>query len=438
MLVALGIVCHASGLFDRAHARLHEDRLAIKGQEISRLRYLLLQRGLIQVKQDEPLPSTNVVPPEVIADGLPTVSIVTDEKGLYSPKEGIFTHIWERGREWERKATFSYFENGQLLCETPVGLRLHGGKSREGGAKSLRLVFRSSYSGFSRSQEGLFFNGESPPMRQIVLSNTEGLIRFLNPIALELAEQVGCITSRSQPARVYLNGERVPVGYFLLERQSPDYLRSYYGHSEFLWVRQKGQRSKKDRVWQYSAQKKWVKKAPAPITMEEAGKRFDLDQLSAWILAISFCGTNDEGQGAYYFDLRDPEARWRSTAWDMDGSFEHGTGAGVNDFYFDVIKGERGRLFRRLIVDDPAYRDFFRAKARHALDTCFSPDSIRRLIGKYRGYLNSDLFVRQREEIAPRLEGTQDYLIARSAIYMDALEAFIEEFAAKGASFAEE
>jgi len=426
-----------SGPVRKVQARLHEDRLEFQGQDINRLRYLLVQRGLVQVKQGDPLPSTLVVPPEVVADGLPTVSIVTSKDGLYSSDRGIFTHVWERGRAWERRASFSYFEEGRLVYETPAGVRLHGGKSRTDDYKSMRVVFRRSYAGFPRSEPGVFFSGESPPLRAIVLSNTQGLVRFLNPIALDLAGEVGCTTSRSQPVRVYLNGERMPVGYFLMERQSPEYLESRYGHSEFLWVRQKGDRQKRDRVWQFTVQKKWVEDEPSPMTMEKAGARFDLDQLSAWILAISFCGTNDEGQGAYYFDLRNPDARWRSTAWDMDGSFEHGFDANPGDFYFDVIKGERGRLFRRLIADDPAYRDFFRAKARHALDTCFSPEAVRKLIARYRGYLNTDLFASQREEIAPRLEGTQDYLVARSALYMDALEAFIEQMTDRGDTLAD-
>ncbi len=432
LLLALAVLIAGAFLeqtrfFQSGRSRLHEQRLAFGQHDFTRLHYLLLQRGLVQTVGAKDLPSSAILPQEVVEDRLPALSIVIDPVELHHPRYGLYHNVWKKGRRWERRATISYFEHGQLRYETVAGLRLHGGKSRGGRQKSFQLVFRRTYAGVPRAEPGIFFNGESGQLQRLVVINTNHAKRFLNALALELAAGVGCLTSRSQPVRLWINGERMPVGYFLFEHQSREFLRHRYGHDDFHWVRLKSGRGKRHSVRAYEELRHWLNKDPGPMTMERAGQHFDVEGFSAWVLAMTFCGTSDEDQGGYFYDLRDPNARWGTLTWDMDGSFLLQRGSSpVDEFRFGSLKGTRGKLFRRLMREDPAYRDWFRNKAQEALATTLSPEGVRQLFGRYRGYLESDLFVGQ-ERVMEYLDRSEAYALSRSANYLAALERYLAQ-----------
>jgi len=429
-LIGFGAVLQfGTGLLQPARHHLHKVRLEVGRESLSRLHYALLQRNLVEVNSPGSLPSSAVPDESLCAGGLPTLSIVTDERGLHSREYGIIANPLKRGRFWERQANISYFEGGKLRHETTAGLRVHGGTSRSDVLKSFKIIFRRSYSGETGSPPGLFFNGESLGTRRFVLSNTRAPVRYLNALALELAAELGCETSRLQPVRLVLNGERMPAGYFLLEHQSRDLLRARYGHNRFLWVRLKpASETRNFARRRFSRFMRRVRRHPGPVTAEEIGRQFDLDGLSSWILAVTFFATTDEDQGGYYLDQTDPEARWRSLTWDMDGSFNKGEKVETHTFHFDSVKGARGRLFRTLMRDDPAYREAFLGKAQAELDTHLSPERLRALFARYRGYLDTDLFAGQ-ERLREQLDNAEAFLIERHALYLDALRQYIREIA---------
>lgn len=78
--------------------------------------------------------------------GISIISLVTDSENLYDKETGLFMNTGQSGIEWERPAVFSYFSaDGTQQLNMNIGIRLHGGASRDFKLKSLRLYARDSY-----------------------------------------------------------------------------------------------------------------------------------------------------------------------------------------------------------------------------------------------------------------------------------------------------
>ena len=82
---------------------------------------------------------------------VPVVSIITDPDNLFDKETGIYVkgkHMnnLQHGKEWERPVHVEIFDStGQLVIDQNAGMRIHGGASRGGDQKSLRLYARESY-----------------------------------------------------------------------------------------------------------------------------------------------------------------------------------------------------------------------------------------------------------------------------------------------------
>ena len=95
--------------------------------------------------QDLP-PSTALLPAAAaVPAGITTVSLVCPSRDLFHSRTGIMRHPEWRGHDSEKVAWMSARLGSQLLVESPIGLRLHGGHSRFFPQKSLTLVFRAKY-----------------------------------------------------------------------------------------------------------------------------------------------------------------------------------------------------------------------------------------------------------------------------------------------------
>lgn len=405
VLLALALLLAAGFALER-HPSLSKGRSALQKREIEvgengvrKLHSVLMNDGHLKIKyrrnedgtvsrtlawKDEdagvPAPSTTAVNPEILRDGLTTVSLFTDEVNLYHPETGILEHPKKKGSEWERFGYFSYFVKGELKYEAPVGLRVHGGNSRGWPVKGFAVSFRRGY-GVNSSPPGIFFNGTSEPYRRIVLSNTWRERRVGNFVAMEIAEKIGCTVSKTEPVRVLLNGRQIDSTYYLVEHQSRTFLENHFGDGDYLWHRLKG---KNRFIPEFEELTKWIKNKKDKKTLEEASEHFDLKDLCAWIMAISFCDTDDSDQGGYFLDRRSGDSRWRSLTWDLDCSFMGRASKRYRIPFSDKPKGLRARLFNSLLHDDPAFRDYYIAFATEALNHRVTPDVLKALVQKYR------------------------------------------------------
>jgi hypothetical protein len=267
------------------------------------------------------MPSSVVVDEKNFRDGWPLISIVTDANNLYGP-EGIITNATRRGRQWERLAYVSYYENGQLLFSSGAGVRIHGGESRKSKIKpqSFRLYFRKDY-GADQFGPGILFEPESEPLKRLVLRIDWPLDwPFICPFAFDVIRQIGGIAPDAKPVLFLLNGE--PMGiYWFCEHLSKRQWRSRFGHDDFLFYRYKSVNDE-ETLKTYGEIVRWGRDRREKMTLEEAAKHIDVDSLSRYIFSIMFCGDTDGFQGVAVLDKNRSDSKWFWINWDPDHSFQ--------------------------------------------------------------------------------------------------------------------
>lgn len=316
------------------------------------------------------LPSSRIVTPADFKPGWPLISIVIDEKELRNPKDGLMTHPRARGREWERLAYVSYFEQGRLLFASGAGLRLHGGSGRTLKNRiSFRLYFRNEF-GANRFTPGIFSPATDPLKRLVVHVDWPQTKPFTSCLAFDISRRMGCVVPEVKPAMLMINGDLKGI-YFLSEHVGRRQWRAHFNHNDFLFYKYRGSSDPESRK-RFAALKQWTRNPDIRMTMSEAARRVDLENFSRNLFSYVFCGTDDWIQGVAAMDLKQQDPRWFWINWDMDRSFwfQHGARAGVKaeniwekyafEFVFNPkASNPRSLLFRRLVKESPRYREYF-------------------------------------------------------------------------------
>lgn len=154
---------------------------------------------------------------------LPVVSLSMDNKDLFDPKQGIYVpgdfyratnfssegNYFQRGSEWERKASMEWFEQGERIFQQDVGVRIHGGYSRSLPQKSLRVYARDEFGAASLNFP--FFGEDNMDQFDRILlrnaGNDHGGAFFRDALMHRLVEDGPVETMDAAPAIVLLNGE---------------------------------------------------------------------------------------------------------------------------------------------------------------------------------------------------------------------------------------
>lgn len=339
------------------------------------------------------MPSSIAVDKKDFRDHWPLISIVADPNNLYGP-EGIVTNATRRGRQWERLAYVSYYENRELLFSTGAGLRIHGGSSRKSKNRKhyFRLYFRKDY-GAGQFPPGILFEPETEPLKRLVLRND--LQRdwpFISPLAFDVSRRIGCVAPQAKPVQFFLNGELRGI-YWLSEHLSKRQWASHFGHDNFIFYRYKSVKDE-ETLKAYGEVIRLGRNMRVKMTMEEAGKYIDVDNLSRYIFSMIFCGTTDPFQGVAVLDKSRPGAKWFWINWDMDHSFM--------DLYrrkaknkkrkiweqdgFEEVVGKsliRSVLFTRLLNESPRYRSYFIQLATYLLNHRINAEFLNSRINHY-------------------------------------------------------
>jgi hypothetical protein len=155
---------------------------------------------------------------------MPIISLVTDADNLFDHNDGIYTpginynlddpgwtgNYFERGDLWERPVHVEYFEkNGNLGFAQNAGMRIHGGKTRQGAQKSFKFYARDEY-------EKKYFDYDLMPQRQhnkykrFLLQTTFGSWEnaiISDVLAHNIAKGMGLDYLDYRPVVVFINGE---------------------------------------------------------------------------------------------------------------------------------------------------------------------------------------------------------------------------------------
>jgi len=180
---------------------------------------------------------------------LPIVTLTTDSINLFSDSLGILVpgnnydirepdnsgNYYERGLEWERSGHICFFDrDGNVGVSQNVGVRIHGGRTRQWPQKSLRIYARNEYGRDSINYP--LFGEEAPSkFKRVILRsamthwfsrNTVFQDEFLQNQLSRYYPDIDI--QRYQPVFLYINGEFWGL-MNLRERQDEYYFADHYG-----------------------------------------------------------------------------------------------------------------------------------------------------------------------------------------------------------------
>ncbi|MBN1842780.1 MAG: CotH kinase family protein [Deltaproteobacteria bacterium] len=399
-------------------------------------------------------PSSVVIHEEDFKPGWPLISVVVDENALYDPVRGIVSHKMARGRQWERLAYVSYYEDGKLMFATNAGLRLHGGRERGqlGAQNSYRLYFRKDY-GENQFRPGILFGPDTEPLKRLVI-HADRAVPFITGLAFDIARQIGAVVPEIKPVIFFLNGKSNGV-FFLSEHVGKKQWESHFGHNNFAFYRHKST-SDKDSLELYEKLKRWATDLEVRMTMKEVDTHVDLDNLCRHLFSFMFCGTTDWRQGVAALDKSKPHPKWFWINWDMDQSFLNYSLYTRNKIYWEqeaveVIttsrllfwpgakprtinkRDTRSVLFMRLCVESPEFRQYFVRLVMDLLNHRISADFLKSRIDYYeqlaRSYDESDRPLKAVEMLRDFVEHRPDFMRRQMQQYFGTGKAFLAEVA---------
>ena len=331
----------------------------------------------------------SVLKSQSVATGLPTLSLYLHEADLRDRHYGLLQNRQARGRQWERTGFVSYYENGELKFSSSAGIRFHGGNSRTSD-ESFRIYFGKKR-GSIGALRNVIFNQEVR-LNSLVARHTDWPVGMpLNGfLGFEVCRLVDCEIPRHRLALLYLNGKKLGL-YHLSEHQS--------------W-RQWAQRDTRPikHLYRFKSENRDADKAAfanafieagiqSPrVSMERVGRIFDLDNLTANMLAQFYTANGDYCQGIAVLGDTPETARWRFVAWDMDHGFSYRPDAssipqkpawqegGIEKIFAKGGACPQGELMRRLLEGDPGYREFFLLRLANVLNFELRPANMQAFI----------------------------------------------------------
>lgn len=311
----------------------------------------------------------------------------------------LYAHPWDRGRAAEQPGWLAVYEQGRLAFASPVGVRIHGGVARDYPPYSFRLYFRGDY-GEPGLPAGLLSEDLRGDLARVYLDESldfdRDRRRFFFPaeITYEIGRRLGALAPRTRPVRFTLNGGESAI-YVLGEHLGESFLERRFGHRNFDFVRGKHEPGDPgDRLWR--AELDWIAAAPKPLSAERAAARFDLDQLTRWLVTVLFCATGDLYQDAMIRDRSGSLAggRWTWIHWDHDMSFRNPPGNSRFGWEGEVLPfvlwnqrpdevAPSRQLARRLLIEDRAFRARLVDRVESALARELTPDFLEQLVSRY-------------------------------------------------------
>lgn len=306
---------------------------------------------------------------------------------------------WEHGRATEEPGWLAHFERGRLLFASAVGVRIHGGVARESPPYSYRIYFRGDYGqpGLPAALLSADLDAAIPRLyldESLDYDNDRRRFYFPAEVAYEIGRRLGARTPRTRPVRFSLNGAPSAI-YVLGEHIGESYLERHFGHRNFDLLR--GKREPGDpaeALWR--AELDWIQAVPRPLTAELAATRYDLDQLTRWLVTVLFCATGELHQDAMIRDRSGVVAggRWTWIHWDQDMSFRNPPGNSRFGREREVLpfilwnhrpdeSAPARELARRLLLEDPAYRKRLVERIERALAGELTPAFLEDLVTRY-------------------------------------------------------
>lgn len=357
---------------------------------------------------------------------LPVVSIETEERNLWDPEIGIYVegnhdNFKQKGREWERPATLTYYnQNQEFEFQIPFGLRIHGGATRRHPQKSFKIITRREY-GPRYIDYPFFDNHQYHKFDRVVLRNSGndwGSTLFRDALMHSLIAPF-FDNQAYLPTVVYLNGDFWGI-YNIREVMDERYFREIYGAEKFKVVIIEPNRDndgypdveagKEGDELHYVEMRDFIKSNDMadPTNYHYVQTQMDTDNYIDYLLLGIYLHKADwldhNFQIWRYRTVEyNPNAskgldgRWRWLHFDMDSCMTERKTPPVlgNDRLYDMIKPNQKRpwtvaIFHALLVNEEFKTDFIN---RHAdlLNTYFRKEVILAEIDKKSSAIKAEL-----------------------------------------------
>lgn len=171
-------------------------------------------------------------------NGIHVAGVDFDNWRVYNPNntspEWGDANYKRTGEETEKPANFQYYVNGQLVLSQDIGVRIHGGASRNRPSKTLRLYARASYDEQNSFDYPFFGSQDGSSFKRLILRNSgndDWSTYFRDALIQTSVKHLSFDTQSYQPAVVFINGEYWGI-LNIRNRYDKHYFERVYGIEE--------------------------------------------------------------------------------------------------------------------------------------------------------------------------------------------------------------
>ncbi|WP_242872870.1 CotH kinase family protein [Ruminococcus flavefaciens] len=356
------------------------------------------------------------------------VSLVTDHANLFDRDKGIYClgkvydenkhgtegkWPWEikanysmKGKDWERPAVFTMFDNGEKVIEQNVGIRIKGAYSRCLAQKSFNVYTREKYG--KDEFEYDFFSGKATKAKNgKAIKKYDGLVLrnggndntgafFRDSINQSLVSDRACATQATSECIVFIDGEFWGI-YQVMEKLGKSYISDHYGikKSDVAMIKNNGLEEGSD-----SDLNDWRRACDGisngSMSYDEFCSKFDIQSFMDYFAAQIYWCNADWPQNNYMawrsnaVDAENPYAdgKWRMVIFDTEsGQGLYGTEDKV--YSADCFRRIResncqlARVFNSL-MNNEQFRLKFSRTMMDLANYNFTPDRTRKVIESYK------------------------------------------------------
>ncbi len=352
---------------------------------------------------------------------LPVVSLVTDPKRLWDPKNGIYVDSIHR-KNIEVRASIAYFGDDGTWTKD-CGIKMHGATSlRDQAKKTFAVKFSGVYGG--PLHYDVFGDGRVKTFRSVLLrADAEG--NGASFIRDNLMHRIAKRCSPTMPAQnsryvvLYLNGKYWGI-YAIREQYSTFFYASNMGVPEdTVTVAQSftGGKNGLAAVLRYAESHD----LGDPAHYAYVSERIDTSSFIDWAIFEAYCG-NFDTSGNMRFLYSTEDGKWRCGLVDLDLGFFR-TDAFVYPFRADQV----GPLLKQLLKND-SFREQLLLRLRELLSTYLSDDAVAAMIDELAAQIRSEIpREKKRWEKPPSWEskvtGLKDYVHGRAEAMIRSIKA---------------
>lgn len=263
------------------------------------------------------------------------MSVVTDPANLFDPDSGIYVlgnrydkkldenaNFSQHGFAWERPADIQLFgTDRETVVQQSCGMRIQGGASRDNLPKSLNFYARENYGYASRFYADIFGTGYLADTITLTAGGQDAIAKFSDMFVSTLSKDRAFATMNYRPCVMFLNGEYWGV-YWLTERYTDEYFKTYYGVDDDNVVIIKHNRLTKENEEDWSLYNNMINYLThtdfsEPANYEELTYVIDLQSYIDYYATEIYIGSSVDWPGTN-------EALWRARQVSENGGYEDG------------------------------------------------------------------------------------------------------------------